>query len=266
MRYLLFIATFISIQVQGQNGIGCLLFGSSWGEIKLSFYENDSISLSIVEPYGTGISVGHYEDSNGELFYNSGGDLYTFEEPSDFRLAYVGNSDETPICKAPGEEFKFYVFSNDGLGQGNPRAVYSILDLSFPQLDTIQEERILLDSTPYSSFGSELIRIPNTENYWYIVRQKNVGIKRFKIDESGIHEGIVILPYSDEIWDYPYGELDYHNGKIASTSGLTPPFSNEVLLFDFDPSTGLASNLEVLEIERAYGVEFSPDGSKLYNE
>ena len=71
----------------------------------------------------------------------------------------------------------------------------------------------------------------------------------------------MVLPFDNNISDVR-GELDYHNGKVALAAAYAA--TQNVAIFDLDETAGTASNLVTLNISGAYGVEFSPDGTKLY--
>ena len=64
---------------------------------------------------------------------------------------------------------------------------------------------------------------------------------------------------------YEQSLTSIHKGKLALAGcKWNEPYGNEVIVFDFDPNSGEASNMNVFDIYKAFGAEFSPDGSKLY--
>lgn len=268
MKYLFTILCFLSLQAKGQYATGFLYISSSDHETRLDFNDPGLLGFAqIGGPKGIGVSIGHIQPTGHTAhFYVSGGNTYYTSTNSDFPYAFTGNGDETPICKVPGSDDLYYIF-NSTTPSSSSKLIYTILNTSFEEVlnpTPISNYPQYIDSLPDYTQGQEIVRIPNSENYWYITRKKDVGIKRFKVDENGIHSPEVILPYTDENWG-TFGELDYHNGKIASTSWTSSnPTNKEVLLFDFDPISGVASNPIVFLIDNAFGVEFSPDGSKLY--
>jgi len=93
----------------------------------------------------------------------------------------------------------------------------------------------------------------------------NKGYKKFLIDAAGINPGQSIYPFAQPGGFDGRGEFDYHKGRI----GHCFAFANTVFLADFDPETGDICNPVVLEDplkfnSAPFGVEFSPDGSKMY--
>ena len=104
-----------------------------------------------------------------------------------------------------------------------------------------------------------MVRIPGTQNYWFVTYKCNDGIYVHEINPSGIQPEFLSLPYMNGTVDVR-GEMDYHNGKIVNCDA----FLGEMFYFDFDPTTGMGSNPQTILQSGVYGAEFSPDASKLY--
>ncbi|MBT8307612.1 MAG: T9SS type B sorting domain-containing protein [Maribacter sp.] len=87
----------------------------------------------------------------------------------------------------------------------------------------------------------------------------------FEINSSGVSPNAIKSTFpSLEIID-PRGYLKFSNdGTMMASANM----SNGLQLFDFDPNTGIISNLQALQIngnnDKPYGIEFSPNNQFLY--
>jgi len=267
MRKIIILFLLSQLSVLGQNNYKNLFFSSD-EDIAVLNFENEDIAIN---QRGFGMSnfcIAHVEDSIGNiLFFTNTG---SFHQENDSLIAGSGNtyslSTEVNSCKIPGEENKYYLFFNTGGSAGH--IYYKIVDLEINGgQGQISQTYFLTGSGESYSEGLELIRIPNTNNFWLIVMQSNYGrLKRYKIDENGVGQAETIYDITEfNINTQRQGELDYHNGKLALAGcKWNEPYGNEVIVFDFDPNSGEASNMNVFDIYKAFGAEFSPDGSKLY--
>jgi len=167
---------------------------------------------------------------------------------------------EIVVCPVPGDTSRYYVFYNSQLCS---RLYYSVVDL---KLRNGNGDVSLINQSidPSNNFaeGLELVKIPCTKNYWLLTYQCYKGFKRFKVDESGIHDGTLIKEFDSENHQ-GRGELDYHKGRLGY--GIT--YRNKAFVCDFNPVSGIVSNSKTISFNSTvgiYGLEFSPDASKVY--
>jgi len=212
--------------------------------------------------------IAHVEDGFGNILFwvNANGvyDRNGLLMPGSIGLLADPSSTEINVCPFPNDTTKYYIFYNM---QVCSPLYYSVVDMTLRSGDgDVSQLNVLLDGGSYAE-GMEVIRIPCTNNFWYVTYECGTGFKRFLIDSSGISTGVLIHNYIQP-WGYDgRGELDYHNGKM----GLAFAWTNRIVTVDFDPSNGTISNpLDIVlsgsnfDFDGIYGLEFSPDASKVY--
>jgi len=105
-------------------------------------------------------------------------------------------------------------------------------------------------SAPYPTFGSNY-------NTFYAFKINNTGVQT-----SAVVSTLAISPSIGS--EHGYMKVSPDGNKIA----VANYYDDSAFLFDFDNTTGVVSNPFLLPMqsgrEGAYGVEFSPDSSKLY--
>ncbi len=229
------------------------------------------------------------------LFYTSGDQVWT----SDHQLMPNGDtlikdpllpgtwpycrstSNATLIMPVPGQKRKYYLFSltHTEMQQWAGRLYYSIVDMSLNNGMgdvEIQNSSILLDSNLTEHLtgvtgdrcNSWLICIPNPStasgSRFKSYEVTGNGLSRVPV-ESNV-EGI----YSAGL---QFGKIDLSPDRrkvaVCRSDGFrTGGYAVE--LYDFNPATGILSNLRLLSDRHVpgkecyYGVSFSPDGSKVY--
>jgi len=267
MKKIIILFLLSHLSVLGQNNYKNLFFAAS-DDIAVLNFENES-PVVIQKGFGlTNFIITHIEDSlNNVISYSDGG---AFLDSNDSFIPGSGLTYSPPTeitsCKIPGTENKYYYFYNTGTW-GN-YILYNILDFNANNgIGEVYGDYYLTTSNFNYSEGLELIRIPNSDNYWLILMELNTSrLVRYKIDENGIGDKEVIYQIDDfSLSMQMQGEIDFHNGKLVFTGcKWNEPYGNEVLVFDFDPNSGEASNMTTFGVLKALGAEFSPNGSKLY--
>lgn len=265
--FLLIVAATMPTQAQGLRN---LFFNSDDDIVRLDFSTDPPTS------WNTGISgtapsegIAHYEDIDGNVvfWFNSNG---VYDQTGTLMPGSIGifaNSSAAEVCIAPkpDDPCKFYIFYNQ---ETCTNLYYSIIDLELNGgLGNVTNLNTLMAAGQYSE-GIEVVRIPNTCTYWVLGYKCNsgAGITRFYVNPDGIENQGVVFPYNMPTGGYDgRGELDYHAGRI----GMAYAWSNQVMTADFDPYTGIVSNPVTLNSSDftgngPYGIEFSPDGSKMY--
>jgi gliding motility-associated-like protein len=171
------------------------------------------------------------------------------------------------IVPTPGSRSQYYVFTVDNVAQPNGFR-YSIVDLALENGlgKVVQKNELLL--TPVTEKLTAVAH-ENGKDIWVLVHGwNNNAFYAYLLTEKGISTQPV-TSYAGTI----------HNGRDNNTIGYfkaSPSGSKLALavrgmklyeLFDFDDATGLVSNPLVFQSNNynsAYGLEFSPDGTKLY--
>lgn len=239
------------------------LMFNSYTDIAILDFETPDPILSY-----TGLSgfeaISHAEDPDGEvLFFIKANGVFRPDDtqmPGSVGLFADPSSAEMNICKVPGEDDQYYIFYQEF--EACDPLYYSIVDMSLAGgLGDVISLNTLLDSNDHAE-GMEIVRIPETNDFWFVAYRCYTGIDRYKVDASGISDPVMILdiePLSVGFYDGRM-ELDYHEEKIAF--GFNG--KNQGFITDFDPVTGEMSNLITIDDINPYGAEFSPDGTKAY--
>jgi hypothetical protein len=211
----------------------------------------------------------------GELqFYTNG--LMIFNRKFDPMLGNMlfGHSSATQkgvACAYIGDSTKCYVFTTGAQESGCREGFnYSIVDMSLNDGygDVISSNNMLLER------GSEKIAIAehaNGTDKWVVTHDfLENRIAAWPITKDGIGQVInSALEYEFNL-NYTWNRAGYMTfSRDFTKMAMALYFDGIVLLYDFDNSSGLFSNPIILDIEDGqgqycYGVEFSPDGSKLY--
>ena len=215
------------------------------------------------------------------LFYTNGQTVWNrFHMPmtgGDDTLAGSDSSTQAAlIVPQPGNPNRFFVFTtdavqfyqDDGVGNG---INYSIVDLTSGAGTVVQTNIPLLNSsnTRITSEKITAVAHANGNDIWVITHANN-DFYAFEVTTGGVNSTPVVSPT-------PFNVSSFNNirgAMKASPRGdrlaiahtiFTPSFSGELLLYDFDPETGVVSNQEAVDDEFVYyGVEFSSDDSRLY--
>lgn len=258
MRNLLFFVLFIFtsfLYSQNENSKWC--FGSSAG---LDFMFNPPVFLpgtQVSSPEGTSSIA----DAAGNLlFYTDGVNVYNAQNTqmanSNPPLTGGANKQGTLIVKQPGNNSIYYIFVASFTG-----CRYSIVDMSLAAgAGSITVKNVVLTTTTqaYKVAGT---RHCNGTDMWIVTQDAGSTTWRaYLLTAAGLNAPI--LSNTTNVHD-TYAALKFSpdGNKLASTE-----WGYGVRLYDFNKSTGQVSNLQIVSGQdfAAWGVEFSPDGSKLY--
>ncbi len=209
-------------------------------------------------------------DENGNLlFYTDGIKVWNrFHEIMPNGTQLYGDPSATQsavIVPYPGNSNLFYIFTVDN-NLGVNGFAYSLVDLTKDSNkgDVIQKNIPMFTPTTEKITA---VKHQNGTDVWVIAKPwNNNEFHTYKITTQGLNPN-PIVSYAGLI----------HNGFTFNTHGYlkASALGNKLAvaigtdgicqLFDFDNETGLVSNPVTLgNLLYAYGVEFSPDGSKLY--
>lgn len=249
-----------------QQKISNLIFNSTDNITGLQFKEHGAPTVFYTGQRANatiGEGIAHAENEEGEIiFWVSSSGVYDKNHqlmPGSEGIYAHPSATEITICPFPDNPSKYYIFYNNQLCSG---LYYSVVDMS--ARDGIGDiDQLNIPVLPEVDFaeGLEIIRIPCSRDYWLIATECGKGLRRFKIGQEGISGGEMSGVYTNDFGGR--GELDYHKGRI----GLALTFRNEAYFVDFDPQSGEFSNYHLVNFSSrngAYGLEFSPDGTKVY--
>ena len=210
-------------------------------------------------------------DASGNLlFYASGETIWNrlnrVMKGGDNMPGGFSSTQAVLILQKPGFNDIFYVFNTENLGG---ILSYSIVDMSMDKgLGEVVAKGLFLSD----NISEKLTAVyhENGEDVWLVVKEKNRhAFKSYLINETGIIspavESLVSLEYD---LSRKYSAMGYLNfsptgEKLAAASYSAGQFE----IYDFNRATGKVTNPIVLKIPdkfNAYGVCFSPDGTKLY--
>jgi hypothetical protein len=229
-------------------------------------------------------------DSAGNLlFYTGGATIWNRNhDPMPNGTGIMGGVSSTQtsiIVPKPGSNNLFFVFTSDEFQNYSqpwfPRGYrYSVIDMcqdsSRGDVLINQKNILLLDSSTeklavcedalgngYWIMGHKMF-----SNKFYSWRLTSNGISNPVISNIGTIHGRDSIHHQ---WNAgsAQGQMKFNSAgtKLALAIGNHDPATIEV--FDFDKTTGIVSNfchmaMDSTLYKRSYGVEFSPDGSKLY--
>ena len=182
-----------------------------------------------------------------------------------------GNSTSTQcaiIVKQPGNANIYYVFT---VWQN---ACYSIVDMNLAAgLGSVT----VLNNTiyPFTSEKQVAIRHCNGKDVWVLSHESNSNkFRAYLLTSNGLSNTPVISAVGGTLAGTAVssiGQLKVSpDGRKLAMATATNSIPSSLglsgfYLFDFDAATGIVSNsLTLNNVTSAYGVEFSPDGTKLY--
>ncbi|GAB2952570.1 hypothetical protein GCM10027048_17160 [Hymenobacter coalescens] len=181
----------------------------------------------------------------------------------------------------PGTTGQYYLFTVDAMESQLQNGLrYSLVDMSLQGGlgDVVPGVKGLRLLTPSQTglVGEQVTVVPhaNRTDYWLVVHGWDTNeFYSFRVSANGITPLPVISivgplqsATSPSGFSYAAGALraSPDGRQIAMSSGARADFD----LYDFDPATGRLSNYlrlpDISALRFCYGVEFSPDGSRLY--
>lgn len=174
---------------------------------------------------------------------------------------------QQPGCRSC--EFIYYVFTTKDINDSTKVLSYSVVDMRLNGgKGEIIEQNIPLVSPTTERLTSA--KNPTDSTYWVISHDYKSNIFRvYHLTKAGLTlSGTYPLGLSQDTPTQGEGQSKISpNGQRFAIVVPGPP-RNYVEVFDFADSTGKISNRRIIDLgpapPKAYGLEFSPDGSKLY--
>ncbi len=213
-------------------------------------------------------------DAGGKLlFYTDGVSVWNYtHQVMENGTGLMGDSSSTQsaiIVPQPGSKLIYYIFTVDNVG-GPDGLRYSVVDMNRNNnLGAIVSKNNLL-ATPVTE-KITAVKHDNNKDVWVIAHAWNSdAFYAYLVTESGIANAH--KPVISNVGTVHSGSLTNAIGYLkASPDGRKLALGIRQMstyeLFDFDNYSGIISNVTTFKsasYNSPYGVEFSPDGSKLY--
>ncbi|MBL4651361.1 MAG: gliding motility-associated C-terminal domain-containing protein [Flavobacteriales bacterium] len=259
-----------SLKAQRQNNIW--YFGNGAG---LDFNTGKPVALKNGELF-TEEGCATISDQSGKLlFYTNGVKIWDADHKvmnGNHPLSGdISTTQSVLIVPSPSEKNIYYIFTADEKA-GSKGLSYSIVDMTkrAGKGGLIKGSKFL-----YGPISEKLTLTPhiNGKDYWIIVHQWNSNtFASFLVTEKGVSKTPVLSKvgkkhtgYGSKVKSESIGQMKISpNGKILASVMCYIP-NNPIEFFDFNNATGEITNQrEIPTSGYAYGVEFSPDNSKLY--
>ncbi|MFK7756603.1 MAG: gliding motility-associated C-terminal domain-containing protein [Flavobacteriales bacterium] len=206
--------------------------------------------------------------TNGETIWNRNHDIMPNGEDL---MGMYSSTQSSLIIPRPESDSLFYVFTTDGLERNLEDGFrYSVVDMCLDDgLGDVKPDEKNIQLIDVASEKIAAVQHANGIDIWIVAHRYNDDdYHAYLLTENGLS-----APVITEI-----GSVHQGNGFFAgigqmkiSSDGtqLAMVYSNvnpsAIELFDFDNSTGILSNFKDLDSSfNEYGLEFSPDGTKLY--
>ena len=230
-------------------------------------------SILVNSIMGTSEGCASIADASGNLlFYSDGNTIATSNHTIMANgTGLVGDQSSTQaviIVKQPGNTNVYYVFTT----QGGGLHAYNIVDMNLAAgygSVTVKNASLYTQSTE----KQVAVRHCNGKDIWIIGHEgNNRNFRSYLLTSVGLNTVPVISSIGEVMNGYKaLGHLkispDGHKLANASSNYLISPSTDQagITLYDFDAATGVISNSLIVKGNiSAYGVEFSPDGTKLY--
>lgn len=216
--------------------------------------------------------VASISDVSGNLlFYTDGGRVWNRNHqpmPNGFGLlGHSSSSQSAIVVPKPADPTKFYVFTVDAMAGSNGLS-YSLVDMNLNaglgDIDSTQKNIPLL-----SQVAEKLTAIPfaNHMGFWVLAcPYGSDSIASFPVTTNGVNTTPVRSSSGLFIGNNSIETLGYMKASPEGSVLAAAQYDHQFLhLMQFDRSTGKVSNPIFVPVPiQPYGLEFSPNGQKLY--
>jgi hypothetical protein len=264
------IVLFISNEIMAQNQANNWYFGTGAG---MTFNTNPPTLLTNGQT-DTREGCSTISDTNGKLLFYTDGvtvwdSLHNIMPNGTGLFGDISSTQSAIIIPAPGSISVFYIVTTPYLLNTKPLA-FSVVDMTLNNglgdVTTKNDTLLALASEKVTA-----VKHQNGTDVWIIAHAyTNNNFYAFLLTSSGINQVPVISSAGNSF--VFYNNMGYlkgsHCGNQLAMASYNTSNPSRVELFDFDNATGIVSNPLVLGewvlTEGIYGIEFSPDNSKLY--
>lgn len=177
------------------------------------------------------------------------------------------------IVPYPNSPQKYFVFTVDeSPNNGSNGFRYSVIDMALDNGlgDIIPSQKNILIQTN-STERLTVAKKADGRGFWIVIHERGNNIfKAYEVSDSGLNTtpvlsavGLVHSTIQQANGDDTMGYMKFNNnfGKLA----IAIYAASKIQIFDFDNCAGIVSNpITVSTIDNPYGIEFSPDDTKLY--
>ncbi|MEO5675625.1 MAG: PKD domain-containing protein [Chitinophagales bacterium] len=207
------------------------------------------------------------------LFYTDGATVYNANDLMMYNgsglMGNYSSSQSALIVPLPESDSLYYIFTVDEEA-GTDGLRYSIVDMSLQSgLGAVTIKNILV-LTPTTEKLTAVCRA-NSNNYWIITHGwMGNTFYAYELTDSGFNNTPVMSSVGTNASGSSWNTIGYLKASPAGNKLAQAVWGNNYFeLFDFNDTTGIVShNLQLhgynAASSGAYGVEFSPDGKKLY--
>ena len=205
------------------------------------------------------------------LFYTDGTYIWNKlhnKMPNGSGLRGNGSSTQSAmIVRKPNSMDIYYVITVNGIsGNTNWGAFYSEIDMRLDngRGDVISSAKnIPLQNTTDEKITAVLHA--NGHDIWLIIPERNPRIiNTYLLTDNGINlTPIQNITNAGSLQSLGYIRVS-PNGKKLAMAALYPSSVNYVMFGDFDFQNGRITNTDTIQIDRPYGIEFSPNNEYLY--
>ncbi len=249
------------------------------------FGENAGINFNIITGEVTSLNDGQINtregctsisDSNGQLlFYTDGTTVYNrFHDVMANGNDLLGDESSTQsaiVVPKPNDTNIYYIFTV-GSNQTNTGLNYSVVDVSANLGEGAVTNKNINLLSQCAEKISAVVKDCDTKSIWVIAFANSSGIGTgnfntffaYEINDLGVNTTAVRSTQSFSVSDpRGYLKLSPDGAKLACAN-----VQSGLYLFDFDSDSGRVSNLQPIgindQINKPYGVEFSPNSNLLY--
>lgn len=228
----------------------------------------------------TGSSLNNIEgctsiaDNNGNLLFYTYGDTVWNKNhvmmPNGFGLfGHTSSTQSALIVPGPGNPDIYYIFTTGaqaGFIGGYSGIAYSVVDMSLQSGlgdVTVKNTQLL----PNACEKLTAVQHCNGTDFWVFGHEFGTNaFYAFPVTASGV--GVPVVTNIGPIMSTGFGNANCLGQMKVSQNGrklanVTYAFQVQSCILDLDPSTGILSNPVNIPMN-GYGVEFSPDGTKVY--
>lgn len=222
--------------------------------------------------FQTPISSAVISDSSGNLlFLTNGKQIYNkyFNIMFDGLYGHYSCTQPAIIIPKPGDDQRYYVFTSDSYRNinGDEGLNYTEVDMA----QNYQQGNVIVTNSNLVPSGMDgrltAVKHANGEDYWLIAhRWESNEFLAYRITQGGIAQ----FPVTSNAGSVHEGDDNLLGYMKASPDGSRIAVAlygnSSVEIFDFDNESGSvsAASISPSDFQGAYGLEFSPDNTKLY--